>query len=420
MEQTDLRIRAKKISELDQLTESDNISFDKSFIIVGYRDGDVGKNYKIPLSFIFDYIAEHNNGIDENELKDKVQELIDNNNLSFDSVIMHGPQGPQGHQGKGAEFDIAEIQRQIDYLQSLINQYHKEYNIEYNLSYISANITNDTDMLYNETVTLYFEPQLGYVMPDYVTVNGAEFEYNKTLKTVKVFNPNSSNNKIIISMVGNIGYYTISYSLTNIAVSYISAEHNVYQYNEEVEIQLTPNGEYALPNSLNVLNGEIINYDKITGILKFKVSGTGNIIISGAAVLNSTYYFGFAADGVDGESILGYDTNGMPNGQITVNNNFYTNTGCPIDYTVSYKFTEDPTEVYGDDNVWLIVPTKYFNTSRQVFLDDNNNEYRLTGGNSGFNITIETVINGSINGEPYSICLIANEGITDYINFIRK
>ena len=420
MEQTDLRIRAKKISELDQLTESDNISFDKSFIIVGYRDGDVGKNYKIPLSFIFDYVTEHSNGIDENELKDKVQELIDNNNLSFDSVTMHGPQGPQGNQGKGAEFDINEIQRQIDYLQTLINQYHKEYNIEYNLSYISANILNDTDMLYNETVILNFEPHIGYMMPDYVSVNGAEFEYDKTAKTVKIYNPNSLNNKIIVSMTGNIGYYSISYNLTNIAVSYISTERNVYQYNEEIEIQLTPNGEYALPNSLNVLNGEIISYNKTIGILKFKVSGTGNIIISGSAVFNSIYYFGFAADGYDGDSILGYDTNEMPNGHITVNDNFYSNTDCPIDYTKSYKFMEDPTEAYGDDNVWLILPSKYFNTQNQSFLDDLGNAYRLTGGNSGFNITIETIINGSINGEPYYICLIANEGITDYINFIRK
>ena len=110
----------------------------------------------------------------------------------------------------------------------------------------------------------------------------------------------------------------------------------------------------------------------------------------------------------------------MPNGNITVNSKFYSSSTCPIDYSTSYKFMDNPAESYGNDNVWLIVPAKYFNKNTKLFLDDNQNTYRLTGGNSGFNISIDTIIDGHINNISYVICLIANEGISDYINFERK
>ena len=418
MEQTDLRIKAKKISELDDITQSGNIDYDKSYIIVGYRDGTIGKNFKISLSFILDYLASQNHGIDESELKTKVQELIDANEIIF--PILNGPQGPQGPQGQGVDIDWEAMQTQINYMQSLINQYHNDYLIQYNLTHINTNESNATKLSYNESVTLYFNTDAGYVMPNYVEVTGANFDYDKENKSIRIYNPTASNHKIIIVMNGETGHYSIIYNLRNITYSYISTEQSNYQKDDSIRIQLTPETGYKLPNTVSLENATLINYDKNIGTLSFKVSGTGNIKINAMGELNSIYYFVFAADGYDGESILGYDENSMPNGVITVNNKFYSNSACPIDYSESYKFMDDPTESYGEENVWMILPSRYFNKSNKSFLDDNGNAYKLTGGNSGLGINIDIVIDGHIDNVDYVICLIANEGILDYINFTRK
>ena len=418
MDNTDLRIKAKKISALDNYDINEK-NPEKSFIIIGYKDGEDKGNYKIPLSVLFEYANNQGGGINESELKDKINELIANNEILF--PILNGPQGPQGYQGadgSGVDIDLNEIQNQINYLQSLINKYHKDYTIEYNLSHISADSTNDTIISYNGSTILKFIPYNGYRMPDFIEVSGASYSYDPSNKLIRLYNPLSTDNKITITIIGEIAYYTINISINNVTIESVSPNKPTYQIGDTVEMHILADNGYLLPNNIELENASLINYNSNTGILTFRVNGTGNVNISGQSQSSKLYYFGFAADGVDGDSILGY-SNGIPNGQITVSNKFYSNSSCPINYSLSYQFTDDPTEIYGDDNVWLIVPTKYFNKNSKLFIDDDGNSYKLTGGNSGFAIALDEIIDGYIDNEEYAICLIANEGISDYINFYK-
>ena len=184
-----LKIKAKKISELDNFIDSHTITDngENAYVILAYTENGARENYKISLKNFVNEIS-NSTSIDDETIKQKIISLINSGEVVIPTIKGDtGPQGPQGPQGDGADIDIDDIQNRLNELQHLINKYHKKYDIVYVLEHIYASSDNPTSMSSDESVTLSFYVETGYRMPDSVTVNGAEsFSYDLPNKSINI------------------------------------------------------------------------------------------------------------------------------------------------------------------------------------------------------------------------------------------
>lgn len=380
-----LKIKAKKISELDNFIDSHTITDngENAYVILAYTENGARENYKISLKNFVNEIS-NSTSIDDETIKQKIISLINSGEVVIPTIKGDtGPQGPQGPQGDGADIDIDDIQNRLNELQQLINKYHKKYDIVYVLEHIYASSGNPTSMSSDESVTLSFYVETGYRMPDSVTVNGAEsFSYDLSNKSININGVNKDADNITVILKGIINKVMLSFNLINITYEMISEvpADGYYQLSNIIQIKLNPAITYNLPSSVNVQGASIMSYSKDTGLLVIKCNGTKDMVITASGEQSNYYYFGVCAKGVDDENILEYDTNGNPYNLLDTSKLYSSVNVCPINYNEQYILFNDDRDFYGG-KVYCIVPSKYFDKNTLKFKDDNNTSYNVWTGN---------------------------------------
>lgn len=507
MESTEIKIRARKISELDNFIEEHNVidDGDEAYVILAYVKDGAKENYKISLKNFITVINESAD-ISDQKIKEKILAMFDGGEIELPVVV--GPQGIAGPQGpagpKGSE-DISwdEIQAQINALQALINSYHTNHVINYHLYNISPNEDNVSYLTKDGTAILYFIPHQGYKMPNSVTISGAEFTYDQNNASIYLHDVHENSNSIDITMSGELKYFSMSINFTNITYEITSGEATRYCINNFIELQLSCPENYVLPDSINLIGANKVQYVKDTGLLQIRCNGTENISISGSAirlcklktnltditcnydqnttyiagdeiniklipnngfalpmrpaltvvgasVINynqetgdlslrcvgtgdmliraagvqlDTYYFGICGQGVNDDQILTYE-NGVITG-ITITDDFISSHVCPLpEPNTEYEICEENElganryDIIGE--VYIILPSKYFDIETFKFVYDNGNKYNIwTGSFQPNNLDADDIkASVDIDGEQYLIITIAYEGIgRNYIEF---
>ena len=422
MESTQLKIKAKKISELDNFIDRHTITDngENAYVILAYTENGARENYKISLKNFVTEISS-STSIDDETIKQKIISLINSGELIIPTIKGDdGPQGPQGPQGEGADIDIDDIQNRLNELQQLINKYHKQYNIIYNLEHISALSTNPSTMSMDESITLRFSVEKGYGMPDSATVNGAKsFSYDKSNKSINIKGVNKDAENITIILKGVINQVTLSFNLTNITYEMISEVplDGLYQLSNIIQIKLTPALSYSLPKNIDLIGASLMSYSQDTGMLTIKCEGTKNMIITASGVQFNYYYFGVCAKGVDDENILEYDTNGNPNSLLDTSKLYSSVNACPINYNKQYVLFDDDRDYYGG-KVYCIISSKYFDKNTLKFKDDNGASYNIWTGNL-FPVTLssEEVYDITCDSLLYYAIVIGVKLQNNYIKF---
>lgn len=372
MENQDLRIRAKKISELERF-ELSNFSNDKdhSYIIIGFNDGVNKQNYKMSLTTFFSLNPGSEIELDDETLKNKIQYFINNHDIALPTI--QGPRGPQGEKGDSADpNELLNIQNQITELQNLINMYHGVYTISYVLSNVVALPSNASMIGYNSNTTLYFQANTGYVMPDNITVENCEYYYNKLNKSVKISNP-TGNVRIIIN--GVQGSYTLTKNFINVTYEPIGTELNSYGIGGSVSYKIHAAENYRLPESITSYSNCSVSYTLISedeARLTVTCTGTGNMIVNIEGVNNIVYYFGIISiceennDKITVEWLKTGDNTiaGIDTANVKLLNWMNSSFQCP--FTLGEIITI-PDTVYSNTDTVMIVPEIFYNPTTAKF-----------------------------------------------------
>ncbi len=509
METTDLKIKAKKISELRDYNLSIE-DYDNSYVIISYRNGDRGSNFKMSLSTLFS--SGNNEGIiNEETIKEKIIELINNHEIDFPVIEGHqgkigrqgpmgvqgdpgltGPQGERGRQGYQGERGI-QGPRGWQGLEGYQGRQGRQGSQGYQGRSGAQGSTGEIgvqgpqgkqgpkgkDGISGGKGAQGYQGERGiqgkqgqqgpkgdssiidpsilnhYALKEYVDeklenlINGAP----ETLDTLKEIADalNNDNNAVstILNQISGIqsliekyhpnGEIISTYNITCVLVNITQDPSNktLMLSNEEVTLKFIPKEGFRMPNSNNIyVDGAAYEYNQIDGTLRIS-NPTKNITITmrGIEGSNITYHFGFAADDVDGEQKLIYeefiDDNGeidkLPTGVKDINLFGYVATDeCPIDYNRQYYFTDlngNTMINYGLERSWVLVPSVYVNIlgdENILFIDDNGQQYKIVGGNSGWAITITKHIDIVVEDVPYTLLCVGEEGISESVGFQLK
>lgn len=440
MNQTEFRIKAKKISELNDFMPAHTIPYDgdDAFLPIAYTQNNAKQNYKVSLKELAVAIS-NDYSISNENLRDKIVDMIN----SGDIQLPAGPQGPQGPSGdigggctcdcEGIREDLADIKKKLEEIKIMIGGTSKEYPVSYDLTHINATSSNPSTVKYNESATFKFTNVNGYVFPDTVEVN-TSYTYSKSGKSITI-NPISDLDfgTVTMKIVGELGYYKLTFSGSNITQQIIENEKDSYTINDaDIKIKFTVPEGYNLPtqSQISVSNATIIRYDSSAGELTIRCTGAGDMKVtaSGQKIqIVTTYYFGIVAYKFDDTGILEYDTKGNPTGVIHITSKFDSAAGkCPITYTKQYQIF-DPSkgeDHYGEEDVYLILPKKYLNTTSASYtlVNDSNKSYNVYTGLLPIPVSINasSVYYGTVDDEPYAIVRIAPEGLYyQYIYFTK-
>ena len=415
----EIRIRAKKISSIQSLPDDylnqDNAN--NSYMLVAYNDGETpGYNYKVAISKIM-------NQIEDNLIEDPRT----HGKSAYEIAVEHG------YEGSEEDWINNIINTSSDALEQLrteliarIESYNAVRSITCNLTNISANSSNASSVTGSTPVTLSFLPHTGYSMPDDngVTVEGAQFDYNKAQKTILLHDYTSTN--IIITMVTNnkieCSFRTTSLDNNKLSVS-LSEEYanNVFTMNDEFEIHITVNEDgYTYPTNIICTGCSKVSYDNTTGVAILKCTGANTqMIISGTAKDIHPYIFSYALQSnenvftVVDNNITEINWNTLEQLGYTV----HTTGTSPINYISG--ITWDSSVNVEREKVWFVIPKKYYNMSDDTFNDDNGNKYVLLDVFGRKAALIETPQVVTYNNIEYILYLISNNGSTDTQTFGR-
>ena len=409
MDSTQLDIRAKKISQLEDYPV--NKYQENSYLIIGYNNGTDKSNFKISLRNFINLIDNNITPLDDNTLITKINSFINQHKIELSGAQgPQGPQGPKGDYGDSSDTDLSEIKVQIADIYKKINQYHSSYTITYNLSNIISRESNPNSIGYGMTSILYFEPYIGYKMPDNVYYNNCEMKnYDKLMNSITIANPT---NNITITIIGEKQKFTISYSFTNINYEIINNKKSSYELNETIRLELTPVDGYKLPSSLLNSNCDIsylVNSDGTANLL-ITCNGTGNMIISGNAVLNTIYYFGFIAESSSSINVT-YDYYSNDGGLKGIQSVSMLSMSALIEST-SFNYNDivyTINDISTKENVILIINSKFFNASSSEFINGNSS-YKLypNGFPVALSFTEPYITTVSINNDSYYAILITD------------
>ena len=424
MENQDIRIRAKKISELQNfdLTPDEN-----SFIIIGYNNGEVKQNYKMNLVDFISLISTSDipgGAIDDATLIAKINQFISSEQIILPSISgPQGPQGPQGATGSG-EIDLENIQSQIDHLQEIINRYHKSYSITYNLSNINSISSNPISVGYDKSVTLYFIPSNGYVMPNNIDIDNCQYNYDKENKSIFIYNPTGN---VTVNIIGERGFYTLSKVFNNINVEVIGNELQTYPMDGTITYKLTPaSNSFRLPESINFINCTVQytpNNDYTSAFLTVTCNGAGNMSISASAISNVTYYFGIIS--IDNstknkiEITWEYDSDNIIANILDVNvkntNWMTSNTSCPFQFNSNIILSEN---VKSGVETVMIVPEEFYDPLTYLFTNGVNSG-KLYFGSSPFPFESDIYKRITIDNVAY-YCVSLQDGLNSGNKVIIK
>ena len=372
MDTREYQIRAKKISELDVYNKDIETYGDNSYVIIGYNDDVNKQNYKMNLT----QLAKLANGIDDETLARKINELIDNDEIQISDSYLNL---------------INNLENEINELRNEMNRYHGSYSITYVLNNLTVTPAIYTIMP-NESKTLYFTPDDGYKMPRAIDINvtGCLYDYSENNKSLNIYN---ADNNVIIEISAIKENYTISYDFIGIEYSYNDeSEHKeVYEKNESIHLSLNAIDGFILPDSIeyeNCICTYIVNNDKKHADLTIICNGQGNMYVNCTGIGTSTYYFGFVSDSIIGENSTNITVtylktdddviNGIDTFELNSLNNLTSSTMCPYNINTSIDVGIIG---YGGES-FVIVPKKYVridSIEHQTFfkVDNSNTEYRL-------------------------------------------
>ena len=308
-----------------------------------------------------------------------------------------------------------------------------------NMHYISYaglhHITSPSAVQFDGRIfTVLLIPDAGYELPNEITVEGATvLAYNKIAGTLKI---DAGYTDSMINVIGTATYieYTLGINVINATYENLNPKET-YHIDDELTITITAvdQDHYDVPDleELNIQGLSVISYNKslgYSGTLRIKFDGSGNGIISGSTKRINIYYFGYS---VTGDNILNYDENNLP---VSPGNRFmFLSKGrnkCPIDFNQGFDYGDGIEYIPGDqsasDNVYIIVPSKYYIFNGNIFKDDNNIGYQMTSGNSSFERQVQwteeadskpMIYETAYEDVDYMILCISTEGIQGHQPF---
>ena len=364
-------IRAKKISQMPDLDISD---WENLYFLLGYKDGDNVANYKINMLQL-------------------AQSLVETGLIST---------------GGGVHY------------------------ISYSgLVHITTPSRNDFE---GRIFTINLVPDLGYRLPDSVTVEGATIiNYSPETGVLKI-DTGIQERLITVSAVGEYVDYYLNINLLGCTYTNNNVQ-DVYHINDEILLTLTTidQDHYDVPDisELTLQGLSVINYDKsqgYTGTLRLRFNGENNGNITGSAKRIYLYYFGYS---ILGDNILQYNEEDLPSAP---GNRFYTLTKgrglCPINFVQGFDYGDGieyvPEEDASNQNIYIIVPKEYYIENGNIFKDDNNIGYQMTAGTSSFERQVQYTEEANpqkmiyeINYEDveYYVLCISTEGIQGHQPF---
>lgn len=325
------------------------------------------------------------------------------------------------------------------YLYTLVMSYHLTYDIHYDLENVIADSINPTTMGAKDSVSLKFRPVTGYILPSSCNVTGAQYTYTKSTGTIKIYNPEHISLQELPNIDETFNEPTLKgtpitvtlKATTKIECRFTNGTIDSENYvNATLEANIdnklyvgdrfivylslrTPTNMYRFPSTLNATGCTIDNYDSTTGVVTLICSGTHTVMsLSGEAVDIAPYYFSYGLE--TNSSIFTITNNEITNvNWETIQSLEYTvNTigTTPIDYING--ITWDPSLNIKGKNVWMIIPTKYYNDENNYFIDDSKNRYVMidTFGNTITSVKPVKFVDDS-NEIEYCLFNISNNGI---------
>ena len=302
MNAKDIQIKAKKISELENL-EDERIIND-SYVVVSYTENGSKENYKLQLKKLLNNVhiekpeTEYSLNIFTNGVillrqspgpyyKDTIitlefkameqYELTDSSPFVSNCTISswNKNSGKLTIKVSGTGNPIINISAA-----SLLT-----YIINYSgLQFIDV-YTNKLIYRKNDIINLNLTPQEGYILPNnsnaFNVEGGSIISYNNIdgLLRIKV-----NNNVIISGSAVERPKYNINVNIPNASIRY-TPNKEFYYKDDIVYLTITPNTGYNAPNLLFTTNCELISYEN--NIATIKITGEGNVSINGTCTLKS-------------------------------------------------------------------------------------------------------------------------------------
>ena len=320
---------------------------------------------------------------------------------------------------------LTNLANQLSSLEDRVDSYHVEYSFVYHLNNVSSVSSNVQTMKRNDTVTLQFNANTGYLMPDSVSVENAAYVYNKTNRTITISNPTAS--QIIITINTDVKRqctFNIP-SLTNLSCELISPQ-SAYVIDDTFNIKLTVTGDselWGLPTNISPTGCTVVSYNSSTGEATLKCSGSHDTMtISATAKDITVYYFAVALE----SNAIFIKTNGVITGlnysNIESLEGYMKKIGeCPVNFVTG--FTAPSSVNVEGQYVWFIIPSNYFNRTNFNFRNGSNN-YLLKQSNIQ-DLTTSTKIKDTVvinptdgaNKKQYCLVCVSNNGLGGAVEF---
>lgn len=299
MSAREIQIKAKKISELENLEDEEKIS--NAYVVVSYTENGAKENYKVKLQSLIDNAASmqtnkeyaihvYTNGaalVSQSSgpyLKDTIVSLsfkaLSNYQLTDHSYFItnceliswNAQYGRLNFKITGTGNPVINIV--ADSLMTYIINYSGLENIRVNVPKMS--------FTKNEEFVMNLYPYIGYELPnsinDFSISGGTLLSYDKSSGNLRI--------KVIENMI--IAGFAIEKPKYNVNISIENATYTInpsalsFYKDDQFTIIINPNKGFNVPSQINVINGTLISYNN--GVATIKVNGTGNISIFGSSI----------------------------------------------------------------------------------------------------------------------------------------
>ena len=317
---------------------------------------------------------------------------------------------------------LTNLANQLNSLEDRVDSYHVEYSFVYNLTNVSTVSSNVQTMKRNDIVTLQFNANTGYLMPDSVSVENATFNYNKTNRTITISNPTASQIIITINATDKRQCTFNIPTLSRMTCELTDSTKTVFTVGETFDIKLTLTGDsdlWALPDNISGTKCTVASYNSTTGIATLRCDGSGDMTINASTKDVAVYRFAVALETnsifTTGNNTITNMTAGTNGANIAALQGALSATGtCPVNFANGFNA---PSSVNVEGAyVWFIIPSKFFQESTFNFINGSN-KYVLKQSNIQ-DLTVDTKIKncvtipaGNGNKIQYTLVCVSNNGL---------
>jgi hypothetical protein len=299
MSARDIQIKAKKISELENLEDEEKIS--NSYVVVSYTENGAKENYKLKLqSLINNAAALQSNKEYAIHVYTNGAKLVSQSAGPYvkDSVVSLAFKPLENYRLTDNSYFITNCE-----LISWVPQYGRLNFKITGTGNPTINITAESLMTYiinyaglenmyvtipkmsfikNEEFEMTLRPFNGYELPnsinDFSISGGTLISYNKSTGKLRI---RVIENMIITGSAIEKQKYNVNISIENGTYT-INPNSLTFYKDDQFTITLRGNKGYNVPSQINVSNGTLISYEN--GVAVIKVDGTGDITVSGSSI----------------------------------------------------------------------------------------------------------------------------------------